>query len=363
MNTLRNLFLFPWFIAAIIAFVSTPLVIKLATRLGIIDDPKKNKHPKVIHTYPTPRGGGIPIFLALLVSSLIFLPIDKHLAGILIGAGILVVMGTLDDRYNLNPYLRLGLGFLAAAAPIAAGIGISFISNPLGGVIDLSQPQISFTLFGSTHSIWILSDIFAILWITFLMNMVNMGAKGVDGQLSGVTVIAALTIAFLSLRFSADITQWPVIILAAITAGAYLGFLPWHIFPQKIMPGYGGSTMAGYLLAVLSILSTTKVGALMVVLGIPLIDTGYTIIRRIVSGRSPVWGDRGHLHHRLLDAGLSKRQVAYFYWGVTAFLGLLALNLNTATKLYTMIGVALGLGGLIIWLTYRPKSPEKQKII
>ena len=121
--------------------------------------------------------------------------------------------------------------------------------------------------------------------------------------------------------------------------------------------------MAGYLLAVLSILSTTKVGALMVVLGVPLIDTGYTIVRRIISGRSPVWGDRGHLHHRLLDAGLSKRQVAYFYWAITAILGFLALNLNTATKLYTMIGVALGLGGLILWLTYRPKQQDKQKTI
>lgn len=363
MNNLRNLFLLPWLTAAVVAFLTTPIVIKLADRLGIIDDPSRSKHPKVIHTYPVPRGGGIPIFIALFVSSLIFLPVDKHMVGILVGAAILVVMGILDDKFNLNPYLRLALGFLAAAAPIAAGIGISFISNPLGGIINLNQPQISFTLLGATHSIWIISDLFAILWITFLMNMVNMGAKGVDGQLSGVTVIAALTIAFLSLRFSADITQWPVIILAAITAGAYLGFLPWHIFPQKIMPGYGGSTLAGYLLAVLSILSTTKVGALMVVLGVPLIDTGYTIVRRIISGKSPVWGDTGHLHHRLLSAGLTKMQVAYFYWGVTAFLGLLALNLNTASKLYTMVGVALGIGGLIIWLTYRPKRPEKQNTI
>src|SRR5258706_14796667 len=137
------------------------------------------------------------------------------------------------------------------------------------------------------------------------MNMINMGAKGVDGQLSGVTVIAAFVIALISLKFSADITQWPVIILAAITGGAYLGFLPWHIFPQKIMPGYGGSTIAGYLFAILSILSTTKVGALMVVLGFPLIDKGFSIVRRVLTGKSPVWGDRGHLHHRLLDAGVS----------------------------------------------------------
>jgi UDP-GlcNAc:undecaprenyl-phosphate GlcNAc-1-phosphate transferase len=293
--------------------------------------------------------------LALLITTLIFLPIDKHLIGILLGALLLTVMGFLDDRYNLNPYLRLVLGFIAASMPIAAGIGIAFITNPAGGIIDLSQPQLTFNLFG-THSIWLIADLFALFWITFLMNVINMGAKGVDGQLSGVTLISALTIAFLSLKYSADIAQWPVIILAAITAGSYMGFLPWHIFPQKIMPGYGGSTLAGYLLGVLSILATAKVGVLLVVLGVPLIDTGYTIIRRILQGKSPVWGDRGHLHHRLLDAGLSKGQVALFYWGVTALLGIAALNLNTSSKIYTMIGVAAGLGGLIIWLIHRPKK-------
>ena len=190
------------------------------------------------------------------------------------------------------------------------------------------------------------------------MNVVNMGAKGVDGQLTGVTVISALTIAALSLKFSADIAQWPVIILAGITAGAFSGFLPWHIFPQKIMPGYGGSTLAGYLLAVLSILATAKVGILVVVLGVPLIDTGYTILRRIASGKSPVWGDTGHLHHKLLDLGLTKSQVAVFYWSVTAVLGILALNLNTTLKIYTMVGIAVLLGGLLIWLTYRPKKAQ-----
>jgi len=336
MNNLTGLFLFPWLVSTLIAFVVTSLVIRFARRLKIMDDPAKNKHPKVIHTYPVPRGGGIPIDLALLVGSLIFLPVDPKVIGILAGALILTVMGYLDDRLNLNPYLRLFIGFIAASMPIAAGIGISFISNPLGGIINLN---------------WMVSDLFAVFWITFLMNIVNMGAKGVDGQLSGVTVVSALTIAFLSLKFSADLTQWPVIILAAITGGAYFGFLPWHVYPQKIMPGYGGSTLAGYMLAVLSILSTTKVGALMVVLGVPLIDTGYTIMRRILSGKSPVWGDRGHLHHRLLDAGLTKMQVALLYWGITAILGLLALNLNTATKLYTMIGIAFALGALILFLT------------
>lgn len=353
----KSLFLLPFLIASGFAFLTSAIVIKLAHRLGIIDDPKMSTHAKVIHTYPVPRGGGIPIFIALLVASLFFLPFDRHLVGILLGAVILVIMGFLDDKYSLNPYLRLALGFLAAAIPVAFGIGIAFITNPFGGIIDLSHPQLHFTFWGTSYSVWILSDLFAIFWITFLMNIVNMGAKGVDGQMSGVVVIATLTIAAISLRYSADITQWPVIILAGITAGAYFGFLPWHTFPQKIMPGYGGSTLAGFLLAIISILSTAKVGVLMVVLGVPLIDTGYTILRRVWQGKSPVWGDRGHLHHRLLDIGLTKRQVALIYWGITGGLGILAINLNTASKVYTMIGIAAILGGLILFLTR--KRPKK----
>jgi UDP-GlcNAc:undecaprenyl-phosphate GlcNAc-1-phosphate transferase len=332
----------PLLVAFVISYFITPIVIKFSKKLGIMDDPKTNKHPKVIHTKPIPRGGGIPIYFSILFASLFFIPIDKHLISILIGATLIVVMGFYDDKYNLSPYLRLIIGFTAALIPILSGIGISFLTNPLGGIIDLSNP--------------IISDIFALIWIVFLMNMLNMGAKGIDGQLSGVVVISALTITALSFYYSADITQWPVILLTSITAGAFLGFLPWHKFPQKIMPGYGGATLAGYMLAIASILSTTKVGTLIVVLGIPLIDTGYTMIRRIMSGKSPVWGDRGHLHHRLLDSGLSKNQVSHFYWSLTAILGILALNLNSTYKLYTIIGVSLVLGGLILWLTKRSKQ-------
>ncbi len=336
-----NLVFYPILLTALISYFISPLVIKFAKKLGIMDDPSKNKHPKVIHTHPTPRGGGIPIFLSILFASLFLIPLDKHLVSILAGAFLIFVMGFLDDKYNLNPYVRIAIGFLAASIPIISGIGISFLTNPLGGIIDLSNPLIS--------------DLFALVWIVFMMNMLNMGAKGVDGQLSGVTVISALTITALSFYYSADITQWPVILLTSITAGAFLGFLPWHKFPQKIMPGYGGSTLAGYMLAIASILSTTKVGTLIVVLGIPLIDTGYTILSRILAGKSPVWGDRGHLHHKLLDFGLSKKQVSQIYWSLTAILGILALSLNSTYKLYTIIGVTLSLGGLIIWLTYRSK--------
>ena len=300
MNAFQSLVLPPALIAAAAAFLATPIVIGLAKRIGIVDDPRVRKRPQDIHKYPVPRGGGIAIFFGVVIAAIVFLPFDKHLVGILAGAVILTAMGIADDKYDLNPYLRLVGQFVAASAPIVAGIGIAFITNPFNGILDLSHPQITLEIFGTTKTIWILSDVFALIWIVSLMNFINMGAKGIDGQLPGVVTIAAITIALLSLRFSADITQWPVIILAAAVAGAYLGFLPWNTYPQKIMPSFSGSNLAGYFLGVLSILSTTKVGTLFVVLGIPLVDTGYTIIRRLLEGIYPVWVNTGQLNHKNL---------------------------------------------------------------
>lgn len=350
-NEIVRLIVTPIAAAFFLSFTITPFIIKFAKKIGIIDDPKVNKHPKVIHTKPTPRGGGAAIYLAILLSSLLLLPMDKYVLSILIGGALLVVIGILDDKYNLNPYLRILGQVFAALIPIGAGIGISFLSAPFGSIIDLSHPQLSFTIFGEAKSIWILSDLFALIWIVALMNFMNMGAKGVPGQLSGVVTIAAASITALSLRFSADITEWPVTILSAITVGAFLGFLPWHTFPQRIMPSFSGSILGGYMLAVLAILSTAKVGTLLVVLSIPLIDTSYTIIRRILSKKSPVWGDRGHLHHRLLDRGFSQLQVAVVYWTTTLILAILALQLNAASKFYTIIGVLLFVGGSLLLLS------------
>jgi UDP-GlcNAc:undecaprenyl-phosphate/decaprenyl-phosphate GlcNAc-1-phosphate transferase len=345
-----NIYL-PLILSFTASFLITPLVIKIYKKKGWLDDPKKTKHPKVVHKYPVPRGGGIPIFLSLLLTSLFFLPLDKHLIGILIGGFLILIIGILDDFYNLSPYLRLGVGFLAALSVVAVGIGIPYLTNPLGGIIKLNQPQIPIFIFGKLRTIWVLADIFALLWITWTMNFVNW-SKGVDGQLPGIVVVAALIIGLLSFRFSADITQWPVLILALITAGAYLGFLPWNFYPQKIMPGYGGGALAGYLLAVLTILSTTKVGTGIMVLAIPMIDALYTIIRRLKSGHSPVWGDKGHLHHKLMDIGWGKRRIAVFYWLISGLFGILALTLNSQEKFYTIILISLIFGGIVLWLNY-----------
>lgn len=347
--SILQLILLPLLISSLAAFLFTPIVIRLAPKLGVLDDPQKRNHPASIHTRPTPRGGGIALFLAIVLGSAIFLPFDQRLIGILLGAAIVVGIGYLDDRRNYSPYVRLVAQFLAAGVVILSGIGIAFVSNPIGGIIDISQPRIALDVLGETKHLWILSAMFGFMWIVALMNAVSW-SSGVDGQLSGFVVISALVIALLSLRFSGDITQWPVTILAAIVAGSFLGFLPWHIYPQKIMPGFSGATLAGFMLAVLSILSTTKVGTLVIVLAIPLADAGYSILRRILAGKLPIWGDRKHLHHRLLDVGWSKSKIAFFYWVASAIFGLLALYLNTKAKFYTIVGVVLFVGLLLLWL-------------
>lgn len=356
---ISTLFLWPALVAFLVSLLTTPLIIKFAKTLRIIDDPKKRSHPAVLHTSPVPRGGGLPIYLAIAASSLFFLPAEQRLLAILLGGLVVVTIGFLDDRRDTSPYFRLIAQFLASGIVIASGIGIAYASNPFGGIIDLSNPRISFEILGQAHTLWVISALFGLVWIVALMNAVSW-SSGVDGQLSGFAAIAALVVAIFSLKFSADITQWPVTILAASTFGAFLGFLPWHVHPQKIMPGFGGATLAGYMLAVLSILSTAKVGTLLVVLAIPIADAGYSFARRLISGKSPVWGDRKHLHHRLLDAGWSKARVAAFYWITTAFLGVLALNLNATHKFYTIVGIVLFVGALIICLSSLLDSQKLQ---
>lgn len=345
-------------VSTVISFVATPAVIALYRRLGWVEIPDRKKQTTT-HEHPVPRGGGIPIFASLAVSAFLFIPVDQHLVGILLGGFFLAVLGVFDDRWNLNPYIRLGFLFVAAGFVVMAGIGIPFLNIPFFGIVPLDEPKLSWWLFGEERSIWLVADLFALFWIVGLMNVVNW-SKGLDGQLPGIVVVAAGVVGILSFQYSADITQWPVVVLAAITGGAYAGFLPWNIYPQRIMPGFGGGTLAGFLLAVLSLLSTTKVGTLLVILGVPFVDAGFTILRRVLARRSPVWGDRGHLHHRLLDdLKWSKRRIALFYWSVTALLGVVALQLNSQQKFYTIVGIALVIGCVLLWLTHFGRSSKR----
>lgn len=341
--------------AGIIAFALssfiTPWVIRFARRLGLVDDVRSRSHPAQTHKGVIPRAGGAAIFLAVLVASALFIELNQIIVGVLVGAFLIVIVGLLDDYYDLSPYLRFILNILIAGLVIFAGLGIPYITNPFGGVFQLDQWVVTYELFGRPHEFLVVANLFAILWIVFIANIVNW-SKGVDGQLPGFVAIASFFLGALALRFTGhDITSESVAIFAFIVGGAYLGFLPWNFYPQRIMPGYSGGALAGFLLGVLSILSWGKIGTMVLVLTVPFIDAIYVISRRIASGRSPFRGDAGHFHHRLLNIGWGRRRIAVFYWIVSFMFGLAALYMQRDQKIIVVLFAAIFIALFIIVLS------------
>lgn len=332
--------------STLITFCLTPVMIVLAKKYGLVDNPKKRPHPAHTHTGIIPRAGGLPILLGIFLPLIILFPLTFQLIGIGMGAFVLILVGLWDDKKDRSPYIRFFTNCLAALITVGAGISIPFITNPLGGILELNKWLISFD-FISHHNIYVLAEVFAFLWIIWTTNIIGWSG-GVDGQLPGFVSISAIVIGILSLRFiEQDPKQLQVTYLSFVTAGAFLGFLPWNFYPQKIMPGYGGKTLAGFMLAVLSILAYSKFGTALLVLAVPMTDAVFITIKRIISGRSPVWATTGHLHHHLLSLGWGKRKVAFFYWMISAIFGLLALTLNSKQKVFAVALILVSMAGFI----------------
>lgn len=334
-------------IAIVLSAALVPLTIPLAKRFGLVTDANVRKHPAHTHSGIVPRAGGVPIFIAILITTLIGIPTSKIIVCILVAGALLVAVGTLDDKYDLSPYVRFFLNVCIAGVAIAGGLGIPYLSNPLGPPIMLTHPQISFNLFG-THTIWIIADLIALVWLVGMMNVVNW-SKGIDGQLPGYVAVAAIFLALITKQYGPyDIDAAHTKILAQIVAGAFLGFWPWNFYPQRIMPGYGGGALAGLMLGVLTILAFGKMGTLFLVLCIPILDGFYALLRRLQSGKSPFKGDDGHLHHLLLRRGWDKRVIVIFYVVVTTICGMLSLFApNSVEKLITTM---LVYGVLFAWI-------------
>lgn len=346
-------FIISIFSSALISFLATPLIRNFFISHSWVENPlqKDQKTHNATALTTIPRGGGLPVFIAILITSLIFLPLDKQLFGILLAALLTLVVGLWDDVKDISPKIRLLTNTLAALIVVGSGIGIAYISNPFGGIINLSSPQINFDFFGP-HSIWVISDLLALFWIIWCMNITGWAA-GVEGQLPGFVSISAIFVGLLGLRYSQDISEWPVIILSGAVAGAYLGFLPFNFFPQSIMPGYSGKSLAGFFLAVLSILSGAKLATLIFLLGIPMIDAIFVIFRRFKSHHSLLKSDASHLHHRLLKIGWTRPQIAVFYWFLSFILGIISLFLNSQQKLYVFIGLVILFFSFILKISRR----------
>ncbi|MEK7103089.1 MAG: MraY family glycosyltransferase, partial [Patescibacteria group bacterium] len=245
-----------------------------------------------------------------------------------LGGLLILVGGMLDDVYNLKPWQQIIWPIAAACIIVSAGIGIEHVSNPLGGTIELGG--------------W--SSVVTFMWLMVVMYTTKF-LDGLDGLVSGMTVINAVIIAVLSLFFFINI---PTAILAVIIASAYAGFLVFNFNPASIFLGESGSLLAGYFLGILAIISGAKLATTMLILGIPILDAVWVISRRMfIERRSPFQADRKHIHFRLLDAGLSQRQAVLVLYIFASIFGVAALFLQSTQKLigvFVLIGVMVVLG-------------------
>src|SRR5581483_620205 len=320
--------------------------IKLIKKFNLMDDPKR-KHPGIIHNKPIPRGGGLPIFVGVLVASLVFLPISKLTILIFLASFISLAIGLLDDKYDISPYIRFFVNIVCAVLIIIAGVNIPFITNPLGGILFFSSLKLPLLPSISNY----ISYIIVLVWIVWVMNMLNW-SKGVDGQMPGIVAISSVVIGLLSLRFPiVDPQSLIAAKLSFIIAGSTLGFLLFNFYPARIFPGYSATSIY-LLLAVVSILSSAKLATAILVMGVPMMDGIFVVLRRLMSGHSPFWHDKRHLHHLLLSMGLSQRYIALSYWIFSAILGSLALILSSKGKAFAIIMLLILVFGGILFLQF-----------
>ncbi len=349
-------------VALAIVAVLTLLVRKLAMRWEVVDVPGE---PRKIHTQTVPLLGGLAIFLGLFVvlwymvltSPYVLMASIKlkHLLGISLGGLILIVGGYLDDRYKLKPSRQIWFPILAALIVIGSGIGIRLITNPFGGTVSLVWwEKVLFWWNGVGYRLTLPADFLTFAWLLGMMYTTKF-LDGLDGLVSGLTVIGSVMIMLL-----ATVTRFyqpEVGTMAAIVAGAFAGFLVFNFHPAKIFLGEGGSTLAGFMLAVLAVISGGKIATALLVLGIPLLDMVWVILRRVFwEKKMPSIGDSGHLHFRLLQAGLSQRKAVLLLWLIASAFGATTLFFQSAQKLVALGGLVILMVILGMWLVARPRK-------
>ena len=310
-NSLTMTSLFAFILALAISFACTPAVRMLAIKIKAVDVPKDNRR---MHKVPIPRMGGLAIFAGFLVSVLFFVPLGTEFRSILIGALILVVLGIIDDIVALKPKTKFAGQIIAALIPALSGVSIHGIVNPF--------------VPGQYSTLGIFSIPLTVIWIVGITNAVNF-IDGLDGLACGVSAIATVTMFIIAVLFG----ETYIALMMAALAGACLGFLPYNMNPAKIFMGDTGSMFLGYILATVSIQGLFKFYAVIsfavpfILLGLPIFDTGFAIVRRLLKGQSPLQADRGHVHHRLIDLGFDQKQSVAILYAFSALMGLTAVIL------------------------------------
>jgi UDP-GlcNAc:undecaprenyl-phosphate GlcNAc-1-phosphate transferase len=331
----------------------TPVVARLAHRLDILDRPGGRR----THRRPIPRPGGLAIFVAFGLAIAVFWSIDAIVGTplvipddvrsprfrlVVLAAVVGAVVGFVDDLFDLRARWQL-LGQLAVAAiVVAAGLRIDYVTNPLspGDIVVLGTLAIPVT----------------VLWVAGMINALNF-IDGLDGLAAGVSAIAAVCLGLIAL--SPDIAEPFVAWMNFTLAGALLGFLVFNVHPARLFLGTTGVTFVGTVFAALSIFGTEKVAAALLVLGVPVIDTFYVIVRRLLARRPPFAPDRGHFHHRLLDVGLSHGQAVFLISVLTAGLGAVALLATGQTQVLAFGAVFVGFGILVTALAQQSSKARE----
>lgn len=315
---MNNMFLLA-LIAFVISIVVTPFVKKFAMFTGVISIPKDDRR---VHKKPMPLLGGLSIYAAFLVT--VFLKkgnITIWEWGVVLGATIIVIGGFLDDKYEIKPWQKLFFQIAAACCLIGFGDRIKLLTNPFYNM----NPYIDIDL-------WI-SIPFTMIWIIGITNALNL-IDGLDGLAAGVGLISTITIFIVALLNGRQEAMY----MTAILSGAILGFLPYNFNPASIFMGDTGSQLLGFLLAAISMEGAIKsatafsIAVPILALGLPIYDTLFAMIRRKINGKPIMQADKGHLHHRLMDMGLSQKQAVIIMYLISAILGGIAILAMEITK-------------------------------
>lgn len=314
-----TVYVWAFVIAFVITFAITPLIKRLAIQIGAVDKPDARK----VHHGMMPRLGGLAIFIGYMASVLYTVQDVKSILGLILGSIVLVGVGIWDDVKQIGPKTKLTGQIIAAVIIVLFGNQVEFITNPWGHVWYLGYLGIPLTVF----------------WIVGFTNIVNL-IDGLDGLAAGISLISCLAIFTLLWQMG----QVDLACIALALAGGAGGFLKYNFNPAKIFMGDTGSMLLGYTMATISIMGAVKTAAAIslvvpiVVLGLPILDTTFAIIRRKINGRPVFKPDKGHVHHRLLALGLSQKQAVLLMYAVTAALGYVAILL---AKVNWLVGVAL----------------------
>ena len=311
-------------ISLVVTALLSPLARRVAWKWGLVDEPNARRINKV----PMPTGGGLAIFGGFLAASLVGdLP---HLSVTVLAAVLILVIGILDDRYQLSAGAKFAGQLAAVLIYVLWGPRIEFISNPFGGMITLG----SFPF--PDHAVG-----------AYLINIMNF-IDGLDGLTTGIALIAAAALASLALLLG----RYDAALMAIIVVGAALGFLPYNFNPAKLYLGDGGAMLLGFLLAAISTVgalkgaATISISVPILILAVPVTDLLCAVVRRMQNGVPFYQADRSHFHHRLLDLGFSQRQVAGLAYLITLFSATMAVLTAHLSRTTWLVALVLG---LVFW--------------